>query len=217
MSQYTIPLLLPADYSSENFISSACNEEAIHWIQRWPNWSSHALLLVGPTGCGKSHLGHMWATTANAITLSAETLGNDIPDHNYLVEDINKLRDERALLHLFNYSRENKRHLLLTSASPIAQLEFTLPDLISRLKALPVATIKEADDDALAAAMRKQFADRQIKVDEDVIAFLTSRMERSFAHLRALVEHLDKTALEHKRNLTIPFIKHLLDKDISAS
>ena len=211
-SQYTIPLHLPADYSRAIFIVSACNEEALQWIDRWQSWPAHALLLVGPKGSGKSHLAHIWQQQSQACILDAKALNPEQAASGHcLLEDIEQVSDESALFHLLNYSREQGHRLLLTSVFAATQLPFTLKDLTSRLLALPAAFIQQADDAALAGAIRKQFADRQIKLDEDVIAYLLPRMERSFERARALVERLDAEALTEQRTLTIPFVKRLLE------
>ena len=163
MSQYTLSLALPPVFSEDNFFVSDCNRQAHGWIMRWPDWPAHALLLHGPEGSGKSHLAAIWA---------ARSKGN-------VAEDIERLADERELLHLFNSTKENKQNLLLTASVPAPGLPFTLPDLTSRLLSIPSVAIGQPDDEVLAGAMRKQFADRQMKVDDDVIAYILPRMERS--------------------------------------
>src|SRR5277367_6117096 len=98
MSQYLLPLTLPPVFSEDNFFVAACNREAYQWIMAWPTWPAHALMLYGPEGCGKSHLARIWAARAG--------------ETHELIEDIETLRDEEALLHRFNSSRENGRSLL---------------------------------------------------------------------------------------------------------
>lgn len=211
MSQYALPLTLPAVFSADNFFVSECNRDAWRWVNAWPQWPAHALLLYGPRECGKSHLGHIWAEKAGAQTLSAANLTVTAHEGNLLVEDIEALRDERALFHLFNDAKEKKNWLLLTSSAAPQQLPFTLPDLTSRLLALPSAAIAGADDEVLAGAMRKQFADRQIKVDDDVIAYILPRIERSLARVKEVVEKLDSGALEQRKAVTIPLVKKVLE------
>ena len=58
--------------------------------------------------------------------------------------------------------------------------------------------------------MRKQFADRQVKVDEEVIAYVVARMERSLTRVKELVELLDARALAEGKTITVPFIKKVL-------
>ena len=50
------------------------NRDALAAIELWPNWASRMLMLVGPEGAGKSHLGAIWARAAGAISLVGEDL-----------------------------------------------------------------------------------------------------------------------------------------------
>ncbi len=216
MSQYTLPLPHQPVYTEENFLISPCNEAAWHLLHQWPHWPSHALVLAGASGSGKSHLSHLWAARAGATTIPASALTPAEPQgQHWLVEDLERLRDPRALFHLYNYTRENGGSLLMTANLPPAQLAIPLPDLSSRLLATPLATISAADDAVLAAAMRKQFADRQLKVEEEVITYLLPRTERSLAQIQSLVTRIDEAALEHHKNITVPFVRKLLEKDLA--
>ena len=75
-------------------------------------------------------------------------------------------------------------------------------DLTSRLRALPVVTLSPPDDALLRAVIVKLFADRQLAVEEGLIGYLASRIERSFAAARAAVDALDREALRLKRPVT---------------
>lgn len=214
MSQYALPLPHATLYTPESFLVSSCNETAWHMLEAWPAWQSHALILAGCPGSGKSHLSHIWARKASAAIVQASGLATEEPQGtNWLVEDIETLSNPRALFHLYNYTRENKHSLLMTASLPPAQLKITLPDLSSRLLATPLATIAMADDIVLAAAMRKQFADRQLKVEEEVIAYLLPRMERSLSQIQLLVTRIDEAALQNHKNITVPFVRKLLETD----
>jgi chromosomal replication initiation ATPase DnaA len=207
MSQYALPINLPPVFSEDNFFISESNREAHRWITSWPDWPGHALLLTGGPGSGKTHLGHIWAGRSQAVIVDAAA---PEPADHLFVDNIERIGNERSLLHLINYSRENNYWLLLASALPAVQLPFRLPDLTSRLKALPVAAIAPPDDALLAGALRKQFSDRQLKVEEEVIAYITARIERSLASVKATVEKLDAEALAQRRSLTVPFVREAL-------
>jgi chromosomal replication initiation ATPase DnaA len=205
MSQLPFHLPHKPVFAEENFVISDCNREAYQWIMSWPKWPTHALLLYGDSGAGKSHLGHIWAVRAKATTLPIEPSqlsGNALLEH---IEGI----DEKTLLHLLNIAKEKKYFLLLSANNAPKELPFSLPDLTSRLLALPAAHILSPDEAALESALRKQFADRQLKVEEEVIVYITTRMERSFARLTELVEKLDRASLAEGRNITIPFVKRV--------
>ena len=66
------------------------------------------------------------------------------------------------------------------------------------------------DDGLVGAVMLKQFADRQLNVDPEVLTFLLARMERSFEAVGKLVAAIDEAALIEKRTITIPFAKKVL-------
>ncbi len=44
----------------EDFLVAPCNEDAVAWVDRWPDWPGPALVIHGPAGCGKTHLAQVW-------------------------------------------------------------------------------------------------------------------------------------------------------------
>src|SRR3546814_11282244 len=100
--------------------------------------------------------------------------------------------------------REAGGHLLLTGRTPPARWKIGLPDLASRLRAAPTVAVDGPDDALLSAVLVKLFADRQLRVGTDVVAFVVPRMERSFAAARRLVAALDAASLASRRPVTVP-------------
>jgi chromosomal replication initiation ATPase DnaA len=78
-----------------------------------------------------------------------------------VVEDAPARLDERALFHLLNLVREEEAILLITRVGA-RDLGRRLPDLASRLRAIPVGALSAPDDALLRAVMVKLFADRQL-------------------------------------------------------
>jgi chromosomal replication initiation ATPase DnaA len=116
-----------------------------------------------------------------------------------VVEDAVAMADERALFHLINLAREEDAYLLFTARTVPPLWPANLPDLMSRLRALPVVTLQAPDDAMLRGVMVKLAADRQLPLDETVVAYLLTHIERSFAAARAAVIALDKEALRQGR------------------
>ena len=203
-------------FGRDDFLVTPGNYEAVAWIDRWPVWPGHALALFGPAGCGKTHLAHVFALRASAPVLTAADVHPDavarlIEAHRALVlEDGEAVADPRALLHLFNAMKEQGGFLLLTSREPPARWPVGLADLKSRLSAVPAVRIAPPDDAMMEAVLVKLFADRQLEVAPDVVAYLTRRMDRSFAAARQIVARADSASLADKRAITIPLIKHVL-------
>jgi chromosomal replication initiation ATPase DnaA len=204
-----LALALPhsESFARDDFLIGASNQAALAMIERWPDWPDRALALVGPEGAGKSHLASIWAEIAGARRTSARALGEtDLPGElatgALVVEDAPVRLDERALFHLLNLMREQECFVLITARALPATWNTALPDLASRLRVIPVMQLNAPDDALLRALMVKLFADRQLDVDETLVGYLVSRIERSFSGARAAVEELDREALRQKRPVT---------------
>ena len=203
-------------FGREDFLVSPCNREAVDWIDLWPDWPSPALVLCGPAGGGKSHLAAVWRERSGARPVDADDIaaapgGVTRGEPHHLIDPAYAIADQEAFLHLYNRVADTGGTLLLTAATAPSRWSLTLPDLTSRLRAAPIATIGQPDDALLGAVLVKMFSDRQLGVPPEVIAFLLVRMERSFAAARSLVEQLDRRALAEKRALTVPFVRSVLD------
>ncbi|HVX91833.1 MAG TPA: chromosomal replication initiator DnaA [Xanthobacteraceae bacterium] len=196
------------NFAPEDFLTGPSNMAALALVQRWPDWPAHVMALVGPEGSGKSHLAAVWSTRAGAPTLPARALAElDLPSvlatGALVVEDLApEVVDERALFHLLNLAREEGASMLLIARTPPAGWTVALSDLASRLRALPTVHLAAPDDALLRALLVKLFADRQLAVDESLIAYLVSRIERSFAAARNIVTRLDREALRQQRPVT---------------
>jgi len=203
--QLSLALGHRASLDRADFLSGHGNETALALIERWHEWPARALVLIGPEGSGKSHLAAIWAQAAGARVIAGHALdAASVPQAlvtgALAVEDADRGQlDEAALFHLLNLAREQSAWLLITARRPPAAWPARLPDLVSRLRALPVVTLDPPDDALLAAVLVKLFADRQLAVDERLIEFLVNRIERSFAAAQAVVEELDSEAMRLKR------------------
>jgi chromosomal replication initiation ATPase DnaA len=202
--------------SRDNFLEGPANAEALGLIDRWPDWPNRVMLLVGPEGSGKSHLAAIWAEEAGARSTMAHALtASSVPaalaTGALVVEDLNAgAFDERALFHLLNLAREDEASVLITARVAPVALPIELRDLRSRLRAVPVVNLMPPDDMLFRALIVKFCADRQLSIDETVVSYLASRIERSFAAARQTVELLDAEALRLGRPVTRALAAELL-------
>ncbi len=207
----------------DDFLVAPCNAEVVAWLERWPHWPSHALAIHGPAGSGKSHLlsafvqfhgGHgvpVRLTLARSLTVSL--VPSLVADAQVVaVDGLEDLADEQALFHLWNLTKETGRSLLLAGRLAPARMAVRLPDLASRLAATLAFGIGAPDDALLAALLIKHFADRQLRVSEDVVTHLLGRMERTFAAVGAVTHALDQVSLAERRPITIPLVRMVMER-----
>lgn len=180
------------DYSLENFLVSDSNREAYHYVTNYP-WQSYALNIHGPSGSGKTYLAHI----ANLHKIEA-------------IDGVTSKTDQKDLLHRLNLTRENGKFILLTSEFPLTALDFSLPDLTSRLAAINSVHIGKPDADLFYQLFARNFSARQLKISDDVLSYLSSRIERDFRAANETVELIDRLSLEQKRNITVPLVKQIL-------
>lgn len=201
---------------------SACNQAAYDTVRRWPDWQQPVLVLQGPAASGKTHLAHIWAVQSGAQFLAASALTRAIVQalveqggaaQAIIVEGLEELAEEAALFHLLNAVREQGGSLLITTTALPAQMEIPLADLRSRLCAAPLVELEAPDDALLMAVLMKQFADRQLRVGDEVLHYLLRRMERSFAAARDWVARIDAEALATRSKITVVLVRRLFDAD----
>lgn len=205
--QLILSLGHPESFARDDFIAGASNAAALALIDAWPEWPDRIVAIVGPEGSGKSHLASIWGEKTGARFLPSRLLDEaDLPamlsTGALVIEDLPSHIDEVALFHLLNLARQEKAHVLLTARTQPASWQIALPDLSSRLRALPVVAVKPPDDALLRALLVKLAADRQLDLEEPVLSYLVPRLERTFAGMRSAVARLDQEAMRQHRPVT---------------
>lgn len=190
----------PDDYSAEALILSQSNRDAAAMLARWREWPGRALALVGAAGAGKSHMAQVWAQEVGARVApqgaSAAQLRELLsgPERLLAIDPVEAL-DDLALTLVLDMARDGEGAVLLTARAPPAAWSVALPDLRSRLVALPTAYLGEPDLALLAGVLRRLCRSRFIRLDDDVARYCAERMARSFHAAGALTEAIERAAV----------------------
>jgi chromosomal replication initiation ATPase DnaA len=198
----------------EEFIVSACNAEAVRMLDAWPAWHGGVLALSGPRGSGKTHLAQVWREHADAVQLEPDArlpALDALQGRAILLEGADRC-DPETLFHMLNMAAQPGAGLLLTARTAPVSWPAVLPDLRSRLNALPVAELGAPDDAVLEGVLRKFFRDRNIRPPNDVFAYLVRRMERSVPVALALVEKLDEASDAEHRPVSRALARQILEE-----
>ena len=187
---------------------------AVAIVDAWPLWPSPVVILAGPVGSGKSHLAGIWKERSGAVDIRPQA-GSDAAmvaaDGPVLFEDVDRVGfDDAVLFHVINSVRENGTGLLMTSRLWPMSWPVALPDLRSRLKAATVVEIGEPDETLLSQVIVKLFADRQLYMDDKLVAYIVQRMERSMEAAQTIVDRLDRLALARGTRITRPLAAEVL-------
>ena len=217
-TQLPLTLSLPSSYNKDSFVIGRANEQAIGWLERWPDWPwpFKGLNLYGPSGSGKTHLSYLWAGRGEAVALNSLTHFDQdqfLQTQHVVMDDfgVPGCYDDIAVFHLLNYISSVSGTLLITSPYPVAQYKTPLSDLRSRLRSLAAQEIDLPDDGLLKAVLAKHFTDRQCTVSEQVLNYIVSRMERSFSAAQQLSAEIDALALSLKVPVSLTIARQVLD------
>lgn len=202
--QIPLDLSPKPSHSFASFLISESNASAVKVVQAWPEWPSPILMLIGPQGCGKTHLGQAWATKTGGM----------------FVDDAST-SEEEALFAIMNQALNGETSgLLLADRVTPQDWDIKMPDLRSRLSNTPMAVMDEHDDDILEPIVRKLFQDKGREVSQDLIAYLLKYQERSVAAQRIIAAELETAAQRQKADLTKAFaaryLKERSERDLFA-
>lgn len=191
-----IPLDLAPDTATgfDSFIITDTNRITVTALRAWPDWPAPILLLLAPSGTGKTHLGLAWQNLSQGI----------------LADDAESM-DEAELFAQMNQALNGEvSGMLLTSSKPLREWKTQMPDLRSRLSSTPIMKMDDYDEAALEPILRQLFNDRGRIVTKDLVDYLLKYQDREVGALRALVRILDEAALADNADLTKHFASHVL-------
>jgi len=213
--QLVFPFGVTESLGRDDFIVAPSNEQAFAFIEAWPDWPVRAAAIWGPPQSGKSHLAAIWCARAGAQLLRVSGLGAlDLsqysPQQAFALEwDLPAcdLKCERTLLGLFE--RPNGALLFTARAHP-SEWKASIGDLKSRFNALLAFQVLAPDDALLAGLVRKHFSDRQLEVEDPVVARLLTHLERTPEAIAHFISRLDETALSERRPISERLVLELI-------
>ena len=198
MARGTSQIALPLDWSAGGnndapLVVGTSNADAIRYLRHVATWPVRTAVLTGPRGSGRSLIGRLFA---------AETGGRVIDGHDSASEE--------EIFHAWNAAQSSNTPLLIIADAPPADWNIALPDLASRLRAVPVLTIDEPDDCLARDLIEALFAQRGMALAPEVASYIVPRMERSYAMIHRVVAALDAASLEQGRRVGIRLTRETL-------
>jgi len=193
--QLALPLSAPPAPTLENFVQGA-NAELLERLRELAagRCREAMIYLWGAPGSGRSHL--LAASARPGVTIADD------------VEALDQA-GQQALFNAINRAREDAGSVLAAGAAPPAQLALR-EDLRSRLGWGLIYEVKPLSDAERAVFLRVEAARRGLRLGDEVVAYLLTRVRRDMPSLHALLEQLDRASLEQHRPVTLPLVREAL-------
>ena len=203
------------NFNEHDFYVSKSNFYAYNIIDKWPKWEKKILNIFGEKFSGKTHLANIFKFKTNALLINASKIDEEIFKkiklfENIIIDDFEKNYDEKLIYSIFNLADQDNKYMLINSLIPINEIEFKLPDMISRSKNCLSAKIESPDDDLIFAIILKNFSDRQIKIEKKIIEFIINRIDRSYSKIYEFIYKIDELSLKKKKPINLKTIKEIL-------
>lgn len=228
MKQIALDIGLARGPTLSNYLAGP-NEAALRHLQLWSASAARAPVptyLWGDSGVGKSHLLKAVREALRedgAVTgwMDATTLSPPDFDESWtavLMDDVHLYTAQQQQT-AFNWfvnamtpGSGPPRWVLAAGALPPADLKLR-EDLRTRLGWGHVFALQSLGEEGLRAVLRQQADERGVFLRDDVMDFMLSRFSRDLGSLAALLDSLDRYALQTRRAVTIPLVKAMLESD----
>ena len=202
-------------YKIDDFLISKSNEHIYKYLEKWPKWEKNFLNISGEKHSGKTHLIKIFLKKNLGIKIDAKFLNNEKLKEiklfqNIILENFDENIDEKLAYSFFNLIEQENKYLILTSETPIVEMNFELDDLQSRCKNFILLDIGKPDDELIFALILKNLSDRQIFLDKKLINYIIKRIDRSYGKIFDLIYKIDELSLKKKKSIDLKIIKEVL-------
>jgi DnaA-homolog protein len=183
----------------DNYVAGP-NAEALAAVRSFAAGSTREAILYlwGEPGSGRSHLLRAAAKAKPALVIADDVEKLDAPA-------------QQRLFAAINAAREGAAPVLAAGSQPPLQLALR-EDLRTRLAWGLVYQLKPLTDAEKTLHLRAQAARRGLRLSDEVLGYLLSRLPRDLASLNAVLEALDRYSLATKRPVTLPLVRAALER-----
>ena len=221
MNQLGLPITLDSKMLLENLVG---NQQILDFInQLYFQDHSAEIYVYGETGKGKTHL--LQGAISRALAKKKNGMYIDcnepMPEHviDYIdqldwigIDNINQIDSQQQHLFFDLYNRAKLSEISIIVSGPTAPSSLSImKDLKTRLGLATVFELEELNDDLTKEVLKNQMSERNLTIEPKVYEYLFKRYSRNVNILISAINLLDRTSLQSKQGITIPFVKKTLD------
>ena len=215
LNQLLLNFNFKKSFNDHDYFVSDSNYFAFNLVDKWPKWEKKILNISGEKFSGKTHLANIFKSKSSALLLNEKDISNEVFKkiklyESIIIDEFSNGIDENLIYSIFNLVDQDSKYLLINSETPLSEINFKLPDLVSRSRNSLQAKIKPPDDELIFAIILKNFSDRQIKLEKQIIEFIVNRIERSYGKISEFIYKVDELSLKKKKPINLKTIKEIL-------
>tara|TARA_B100000989_G_scaffold232933_1_gene179695 strand:+ start:181 stop:834 length:654 start_codon:yes stop_codon:yes gene_type:complete len=203
------------NFNPNDFFISESNHQVSSLLNETNKWFNGSAVVYGKSKSGKTHLLKIWAANNNATFLDCTEVSNWknlSSSSNYAIDDFHHLKVEKEndFFHFYN-NLVLRKFKILCSVDTDTDFKISLNDLSTRFNSFTSSFIDDPDDRLIKILIVKFFSDIQLKVETNVINYLSKRVERDYSKLYQFMEKINYSSMQSKSKITIPFLRDFLN------
>ena len=205
------------NFFEENLIRDKSNSNVLNFLDKFPNWETKLINIVGEKKSGKSFILQLFRKKNQFNYISNKEDFEKKYDELFLVDKLildGFQINEDKFFSLINHFILHKKYLIISSRVPLTMLEIKLPDLKSRLKEFLLIEIQNPSDDLIYSLILKYFSDNQIIIKKDLVEYIVKKIDRSYSSIEKFLIKLNDQSIIKKKKIDYKLINEVLNETV---
>jgi chromosomal replication initiation ATPase DnaA len=205
------------NFFEENLIRDTSNSNVLNFLDKFPNWETKLINIVGEKKSGKSFILQLFRKKNHFNYISNKEDFEKKYDELFLVDKLildGFQINEDKFFSLINHFILHKKYLIISSREPLTMLEIKLLDLKSRLKELLLIEIQNPSDDLIYSLILKYFSDNQIVIKKDLVEYIVKKIDRSYSSIEKFLIKLNDQSIIKKKKIDYKLINEVLNEKV---
>jgi chromosomal replication initiation ATPase DnaA len=203
------------NFFEENLIRDTSNSNVLDFLDKFPNWETKLINIVGEKKSGKSFILQVFRKKNQFVYINSKEDFEKKYDNLFLVDKL--ILDgfqitEDNFFSLINHFILHKKYLIISSREPLTMLEIKLLDLKSRLKEFLLIEIQNPSDDLIYSLILKYFSDNQIVIKKDLVEYIVKKIDRSYSRIETFLLKLNNQSIIKKKKIDYKLINEVLNE-----
>jgi len=205
------------NFFEENLIRDISNSNVLNFLDKFPNWDTKLINIVGEKKSGKSFILQLFRKKNQFNYISNKEDFEKKYDELFLVDKLildGFQINEDKFFSLINHFILHKKYLIISSREPLTMLEIKLLDLKSRLKEFLLIEIQNPSDDLIYSLILKYFSDNQIVIKKDLVEYIVKKIDRSYSSIEKFLIKLNDQSIIKKKKIDYKLINEVLNETV---